>query len=1072
MADQNDLTYHLQAQDDVSPALQRTVTSLDNVRKAVEQLNQQMAQTGASQNRLAQSTGQLQQSYQGLAPHVAAAKKEASLLGESWSTLAVTGGVALGAVALVSARLLALAESTAKSRLALRDLNLQTGLSLTFLQALENQALKVGVSVDTTSKALATFTAQLGQAQRGPVLGGAAYGTLVQQLGLTPEQLAKPQDALQAVAKAIEQLPTAADRSAARMILFGQANLDVARILAQVTTESAKLREEQAKFNEGTLKQGIDRAQEYQTKMAALGVSFDTFWQGFAVKAVIPAANSILGWMLKLGEIVEHVRNTVQHGMSVTAGAVGLGSTSIVGGLAEAPAAYRSMFEQAGKQYALPQDLLARMAQVESGFNPIARSSQGARGIMQIMPATAQGYGADLGQLDRPEFAIPFGAHILSDMRTEFSKFADALGLAVLAYRAGTVDIHKAISQAQAAGLVPSAASIQPFVTPASQKYYRDIFGGVPASAPAPGATPASKDTTVKGLDAAEMQRTLAASTKAAAEAQEQENISLEAAAVAYENGTVAARKYTQEAMQALRTRQVAESQGLRNAHGGFLTPEQSLAEYRRRLGTAQSRGMQLTGESATAQAEAKLPGMEALLERANLFTERPGQNPAQQAQAAVQRQSIALREAIEKALSDIERDPALQKLRPELQKLFEAGLEALPGAIEAKGKQAFALIAQQQKAELTKIAIDIGAASLTPLDAQIENIKKQYTDASATIERLRLSGTVTPDLTTLLEAVYNRLGPAQVEETERLTVKATQEIQRHIEDLSSTLAGSAQEPRQRELTEIQRWGENMRAEIDTLLRTLPAHLEELRPRIQNLLNQITPAQQRKILETSDAYKMMTTLAHDIEGVFMTMWERIFSGGVQSFRDFGLLVLQQLQQLLGQFTAQLAKAFLNAATGTTDQEGGAFGALAKGIFGLFKGGGSTAGAGDYGLTTAVTTGGVGVAGGGIFPYGLGDIRALARGGIIDRPSFALLGEQAPGTPEAVIPMPNGRVPVAFTNGGQPQRTQPMIIELHQDFSGAIDPRSLRTSKQEVHRYVIEGVSQDTSLRTILKQYTK
>ena len=66
------------------------------------------------------------------------------------------------------------------------------------------------------------------------------------------------------------------------------------------------------------------------------------------------------------------------------------------------PAASRStrdrfepLIREHSDRHALRPDLVRAVIQVESGFNPLARSSKGAMGLMQLMPATARELGVD-----------------------------------------------------------------------------------------------------------------------------------------------------------------------------------------------------------------------------------------------------------------------------------------------------------------------------------------------------------------------------------------------------------------------------------------------------------------------------------------------------------------------------------------------------------------------------------------------------------------------------------------------------------------------------------------------------
>jgi cell wall-associated NlpC family hydrolase len=109
---------------------------------------------------------------------------------------------------------------------------------------------------------------------------------------------------------------------------------------------------------------------------------------------------------------------------------VGTVSASSSPAMAAAPAAYRELFERAGKRYGVAPDLLAAVAQTESGFNPRAVSGAGARGLMQLMPATARGLGVDP---TNPAEAVDGAARLLSGHLRSFG----STSLALAAYNAG-----------------------------------------------------------------------------------------------------------------------------------------------------------------------------------------------------------------------------------------------------------------------------------------------------------------------------------------------------------------------------------------------------------------------------------------------------------------------------------------------------------------------------------------------------------------------------------------------------------------------------------------------------------
>jgi soluble lytic murein transglycosylase-like protein len=104
---------------------------------------------------------------------------------------------------------------------------------------------------------------------------------------------------------------------------------------------------------------------------------------------------------------------------------------------ARAPAAsdrnkYHAHVVAAARAYRLDPALIHAVISAESGYNPLARSPKGARGLMQLMPATAQRYGV-ANPLD-PRQNIYGGAAYLRDLLT---LFGNDVKLAVAAYNAG-----------------------------------------------------------------------------------------------------------------------------------------------------------------------------------------------------------------------------------------------------------------------------------------------------------------------------------------------------------------------------------------------------------------------------------------------------------------------------------------------------------------------------------------------------------------------------------------------------------------------------------------------------------
>lgn len=91
-----------------------------------------------------------------------------------------------------------------------------------------------------------------------------------------------------------------------------------------------------------------------------------------------------------------------------------------------------ALIRLAARTHGIEEALLRAVIHVESGFNPVARSSSGALGLMQLMPGTARRYGV----IDARDAAqnISGGARYLKDL---LDRFGGSLQLALAAYNAG-----------------------------------------------------------------------------------------------------------------------------------------------------------------------------------------------------------------------------------------------------------------------------------------------------------------------------------------------------------------------------------------------------------------------------------------------------------------------------------------------------------------------------------------------------------------------------------------------------------------------------------------------------------
>ncbi len=107
--------------------------------------------------------------------------------------------------------------------------------------------------------------------------------------------------------------------------------------------------------------------------------------------------------------------------------------------------------------------MLAALCYVESRFDSEVVSWAGARGVMQIMPATARAYGADPEAMVDPQVSISVAAKILSELdKSLSSKVPDPQErrkFVIAAYNSGLAHIYDAITIASLTGRNPQVWS-------------------------------------------------------------------------------------------------------------------------------------------------------------------------------------------------------------------------------------------------------------------------------------------------------------------------------------------------------------------------------------------------------------------------------------------------------------------------------------------------------------------------------------------------------------------------------------------------------------------------------------
>ena len=102
------------------------------------------------------------------------------------------------------------------------------------------------------------------------------------------------------------------------------------------------------------------------------------------------------------------------------------------------PGDLREMLAEAGHEHNLDVDLLASLVKAESSGNARAVSRAGARGLMQLMPATAAGLG--VADSFKPDENVSGGSTYLDELLT---RYHENLAMALAAYNAGPAAVDR-----------------------------------------------------------------------------------------------------------------------------------------------------------------------------------------------------------------------------------------------------------------------------------------------------------------------------------------------------------------------------------------------------------------------------------------------------------------------------------------------------------------------------------------------------------------------------------------------------------------------------------------------------
>ena len=133
--------------------------------------------------------------------------------------------------------------------------------------------------------------------------------------------------------------------------------------------------------------------------------------------------------------------------------------------------AIKRMVAREARNMGVPVPLALAVAHAESSFNARAQSHKGARGVMQIMPATARGeYGIAADQLWDPRINIRLGLHFLGRL---IDRYGGRTDLALSYYNGGS-----AVGRPGSARVIPATRSYVLKVQRLRNQYRQQLLRG------------------------------------------------------------------------------------------------------------------------------------------------------------------------------------------------------------------------------------------------------------------------------------------------------------------------------------------------------------------------------------------------------------------------------------------------------------------------------------------------------------------------------------------------------------------------------------------------------------------
>jgi tape measure domain-containing protein len=986
------------ASQQATTAQQQTATATTRTTQAFQSLGTSAATSSGSLNQLSASAASTSTSMQ-------AATASAGGMGAALRTaLSVAAGLGLAtsiaaiasAVKNLATESVALASRMEGLNLAFRAIDGSAAAANSTMTFLFNTAKRLGVDLLTTVDSFR----RLDVASKGTSLEGEGIRKVFEQITAGASRLGVSSESLQRALVAVEQMMTKGKLSAEELrgqlgdaipgslqrmaeglgITTAQLERFVAAGIIPVNAGIVALAERMSQFGGGNIQEPVNR----------LAATFNNLTT--ETKAWMTAIGEGLGtiikpWLDTLIKISEKIREIFSIPIPGTKALPQAGSTA--GPLGVLPNPYTDLIAQSARKEVVDPGLVSRVMKAESGFNPNAVSPKGALGLMQLMPETAKELDirATTDKLADPAFNISLGVKYLSNLIEGFRMYNDQVKLAVAAYNAGPDRVMKDIAKTRASGQSITYENVAPNLPPETRTFVGRVFENVPtpgAPAVGPPAPPPPGTAAAPGV----------ASAKALDEM------------VTAQEKSLALLPQLQQQFDAL-----AQSG---NNIGGILD------------------------EALTKKAQDAVKEFSVIAERLVTF---PGLierlTPAQQEQLTVVAKQVAL---FKQRADDQVKSPELALLKTQIEQLEALTIRRRADRIEqAQGQEAADRFTRAETAALALRQLgQERQQALLPMAAQVAAAQDRVTALTAITEALGAQGEAEKDSLQRREAILaieKRLREQEVQGLERLQeMKAAVSLTAAAQKELTAAKIAAKFP---DNEQIQALAE----EVQALEAEKVAMLESF-----NAIKLRTDAQR----DASDKQEAYNEKLRDALAVLQVPKDERASARLRLQAPVGAEITPEQEQLLGQiraqerlnYAAQVFEQFGNAvgsawgnalqsiANGTITVAG-AFRAMAQSIIqslaqiasqeawkALIRVGvGLIAGAATGGLTSAITPNAAGYAspigptesggflGGGDITQGGFGVYGMQGGGIINKPTRILAGENPAMNPEYVVNHP-------------------------------------------------------------------